>query len=297
LVSAEKEKLMGYRAGHSSLRFSDKEVESLTASALEDDMCCSLAISFHCPCIALALGAGLRQSKMVATPSSASIFSRVGSDLLRPPLAQPAPWVDDLSPDEASETLKSSDAWVASCAELASIQSDLLAGELVGVSETSQLVGTSPSAALVYEYLRRMDGRGSDVRQDLGVSMRPMDWPRYSVDPHRWLWRVSVATPWRFEAHINELELKMFQLTLQWKTRQLIHFESRFLHLLDSQVSIAVAVKGRSSSRRLNQILRKIAAVSISADLYPLLAYIASALNPADGASRRFDQWRKVKKN
>jgi hypothetical protein len=106
-----------------------------------------------------------------------------------------------------------------------------------------------------------------------------------------------VATPWRFEAHINELELKMFQLTLQWKTRQLIHFESRFLHLLDSQVSIAVAVKGRSSSRRLNQILRKIAAVSISADLYPLLAYIASALNPVDGASRRFDQWRKVKKN
>jgi hypothetical protein len=202
-----------------------------------------------------------------------------------------------LSPDESSEMREASDAWDPSSAELTSIQSDHLAGEWVGVSEISHLMGMAPSAALVYDYLRRNDGPGGDVRRDMGVSMRVTCWPSYADDLHRGLWQGSVATPWRLDSHINTLVLKMFQSTLQGKTGQLILFESHSLHLLDSQVLIAVTVKGGSSSRRLNQILWEIVAVSFSADLYSLLAYIASALNSADGAFRRFYQWRKVKRN
>ena len=137
------------------------------------------------------------------------MFRQAAGDLLRPPLTPPAPWVDDLSPDESSEALHRTDEWIASCAELASIQSDLLSGELGEASEATQLVGTSPSAALIYEYLRRMDGRGSNVRQDLGVPMRAMDWPRYTVDPHRWLWKVSVATPWQFSNSLTPMRPKL----------------------------------------------------------------------------------------
>ena len=92
-------------------------------------------------------------------------------------------------------------------------------------------------------------------------------------------------------AHINVLELFMLLFTYRWKTRCLKQFHTRALHLIDSQVALAVAVKGRSSSRQLNQLLRQACSVLVSVDLYPLLGFIASADNPADAASRIFEKW------
>jgi hypothetical protein len=63
------------------------------------------------------------------------------------------------------------------------------------------------------------------------------------------------------------------------------------LHLVDSQVVAAIVTKGRSSSRKLQPILKRWMAVVVAADVYPLIGYVVSEDNPADEPSRRL-LWR-----
>ena len=60
----------------------------------------------------------------------------------------------------------------------------------------------------------------------------------------------------------------------------------RFAHLMDSQVCLAVVTKGRSSSRRLNRVLRKVAALLVATGSYAIVGYVSTGVNPADGPSR-----------
>ena len=145
------------------------------------------------------------------------------------------------------------------------------------------------SQDIVHHYLRRMEFRGSDVRLDLGMFYRPDVAPRTSIDPSRWVWEVAHSYPFRQEEHINVLELRAILHTLEWRARTTMFHSCRFLHLSDSQVCLSVLNKGRSSSRKLNRILRRISALCLALNLMPLWAWIESRLNPADEPSRRFD--------
>jgi hypothetical protein len=60
----------------------------------------------------------------------------------------------------------------------------------------------------------------------------------------------------------------------------------RFIHLTDSYISMSVISKGRSSSEALMSIMRKLAAVQFSFNLYPILIHVESTENPTDEASR-----------
>lgn len=92
---------------------------------------------------------------------------------------------------------------------------------------------------------------------------------------------------WLRREHINLLELRAILRTLEWRSRSTSFRDCRFLHLSDSQICISVLTKGRSSSRKINRILRKIAAFCLALNIYPLYAWIQSRLNPADAPSRR----------
>ena len=142
---------------------------------------------------------------------------------------------------------------------------------------------------LVHHFLRRMEFRGSDVRLDLGIFYRPDAAPRTSIDPSRWSWVVAHSYPYRRGDHINILELRSILHALEWRSRVTSFHSCRFLHLSDSQVCLSVLTKGRSSSRRLNRLLRRIAALCVALDLLPLWAWVESRLNPADEPSRRYE--------
>ena len=111
-----------------------------------------------------------------------------------------------------------------------------------------------------------------------------------SIWPGRWKWRHVKSLKWKHSEHINILEARMFLFTVKWRARAVHYHSRRFLHLLDSQVGVAVFTKGRSSSRSLNQVLRKTAAALVASDQYFLLAYVGTKENPADEASRRYDE-------
>lgn len=141
---------------------------------------------------------------------------------------------------------------------------------------------------LVHHFLRRSEYRGSDVRLDLGIIYKPDVAPRTSIDPSRWSWSVADAYPYRVPDHINVLELRSILHALEWRARSSVSHSQRFLHLSDSQICLAVLTKGRSSSKRLSHWLRKICALCLTLNIYPLYAWIESRLNPADEPSRRF---------
>lgn len=64
--------------------------------------------------------------------------------------------------------------------------------------------------------------------------------------------------------HINILEMRSMVSTLAWRLRSSRFGSCRALHIVDSQVVLAVAVKGRSSSRILNRLLRKFGALQVA---------------------------------
>ena len=142
---------------------------------------------------------------------------------------------------------------------------------------------------LFHSLLRASDYRGSDVRLDSGELLRPHCFPRRSLDPSKWTWYEVLAHRFKDPEHINVLELRAALSMLRWRTRSARRVRTRFVHLVDSQVALAVLVKGRSSSWRLNRVLCQVNALTLASGLLPCYAYVRSTWNTADKPSRRWE--------
>jgi hypothetical protein len=146
--------------------------------------------------------------------------------------------------------------------------------------------GWTVEERLIVEHLRGVDHRGSDVRLDTGQLMTPSSWPRRALKPKLWKWGLKVKWKWTWDAHINVLEARAVLAAMRWRLRRASSIGSRFLHLLDSQVSQAVLSKRRSSSGKLNCVCRRIGALELAAHVLPLYGFTRSDENPADAPSR-----------
>jgi len=93
-------------------------------------------------------------------------------------------------------------------------------------------------------------------------------------------WRL----PNRKSVHINVAELEAF--VREEAKIGLKHQSVRCGFALDSQVALGALVKGRSSSKSLNNLLRRSLAVHLGSDLYSNFGYFPSPINPADGPTR-----------
>ena len=87
-------------------------------------------------------------------------------------------------------------------------------------------------------------------------------------------------------AHNNILETEALLLWLRWLLRNKNHHETRAICLCDSKVTIGGVGKGRSSSRPLLRVLRRIAAISLAGNVLTRLIYVPTEANPADAPSR-----------
>jgi hypothetical protein len=132
-----------------------------------------------------------------------------------------------------------------------------------------------------------VDFRGSDVRLDTGAilegSRQPIPYPAIC-----WDWSVVQSYAWKQTQHINVLELLAFFNYFRSLASFSVLHSQRILHVLDSRVCSCVLSKGRSSSKLLNRVLRRILGVSLAADLYVLPLWTISAWNFADAGSRTF---------
>ena len=95
-----------------------------------------------------------------------------------------------------------------------------------------------------------------------------------------------MSYPQRYPEHINVLELQALLGAFRWRARRREGLSGRVIHFCDSQVAIAAACKGRSSSRRLHRLLCRLSALVLATSCHPFYTYVRSATNPADRPSR-----------
>ena len=91
--------------------------------------------------------------------------------------------------------------------------------------------------------------------------------------------------PHLMRAHINALEMEAVLLLLKRLRREGLR-NTRILVYVDSRVILGALAKGRSSSYRLNHVLRKIASICIGCGFAVDFIWIPLWANPSDAPSR-----------
>ena len=136
--------------------------------------------------------------------------------------------------------------------------------------------------------VRQVATRGCDIKletsksESLPAIMSP--YPAFL-----WHWKTILSYRWSQPQHINVLEISAFLVELRRRTRVTSQLQKKFVNITDSRVMFHVLTKGRSSSERLNRIVRRIGAVSMVSQVYAYHLWTISKWNFADHASRRFD--------
>ena len=137
-------------------------------------------------------------------------------------------------------------------------------------------------------FLQRTNHTTSDVRIVTGQMMNPKQTLRQSIPSCFWEWQFQFQNKWQVSEHINALELRQVFNTMCWFIRDRAHFNLRWVHCTDSYVAIAIVSKGRTSSQKLEALVRRFNAHLLLAQIYPVLLHVASLDNPTDEASRKF---------
>ena len=138
--------------------------------------------------------------------------------------------------------------------------------------------------------LRSATYRGSDVRLFAELSEEDSKaWHELPYPALRWEWKTVMSYPWKQEGHINELEMNAVAVFLKRRSRTYHRRGQRFFHVLDSMVSRGALAKGRSSSKRLNRVLRRCTAYLLAQDNYLLPLWSVSRWNFSDRASRAYE--------
>lgn len=289
LRATEREILMGYKPGHTLPAWKSGPGKPEVLARSRDTLRCEqIGNSFHTLPVAVMLGSLLRDS---GCP-----FVYQSPDQLQTSFMQ-----------EMGEAGARSDAALMEAAHEAGLiieSSGVLEGDALTTAEDAEwedwcgsldrpceapreLSEQLGAQWLAEAYVRASEPRGGEVRLDLNVPLRARAAHRVSVDSRRWRWRhvISVKLKHKTKRHINALELDGVLLAVEWRLRSRARLP-RFLHLVDSQVALAVLCKGRSASLRLAKVTRRISARVLGGGLFPVYAYVKSAWNPSDSPSR-----------
>ena len=139
----------------------------------------------------------------------------------------------------------------------------------------------------VYAHMRCSDNRGTDVRLNPLQFFRPRAWPRQSINTYQWEWRIVQSYEFKKPAHINCLEVRAVLNYLRYRSRNSARYNSRFLLIVDSQVTASVMAKGRSSSQQLNVLLRRVSGLMLLCGFRLVVGWTHTEWNPADKPSRK----------
>jgi hypothetical protein len=156
-----------------------------------------------------------------------------------------------------------------------------------GSVATQERTDKEEEARAVSLFGSKVNHTGSDVRVCTGELTNPRLFPRQAIWAALWKWRLMFQTRWKSPEHINQLELRAILLSLESRLRHHVFVGQRCLHLSDSFVCVSVISKGRSSSKGLQLVLRKIGSLTLTAGAYLLCGHVDSMENPTDEASRQ----------
>lgn len=139
--------------------------------------------------------------------------------------------------------------------------------------------------ACVEGWLQGAVGQGGIVAQLLPAVRCTKVWSPYAARLDN-EWKTVFAGRWRHHEHINVLELRTIYLALRWCASLPRTVAKRIYVMCDSQVVVAGLHRGRSSSRSLLCIYRRLSALCLALDLCIVPMWVRSEDNPADRPSR-----------
>ena len=265
--ASEREALMGFRQGHTAVKVGGKLAD-------QDIRCAAVGNSFHTGVVSTLLHmAILAKLPTAELPGVAQVLSSHHFTLrqqpkevfsFKPQKHFSSSWDDDL---ERLEQQPEGCPPPAPCLQLQCVET-----------------------AMVRKLIEMVGYRGSDLHVDTLAFYRPDRLPRTSIDARKWSWKIAKGWKWKHKDHINVLEMEALYQSLRWKVRGGRVVNKRFLHLVDSQVVLGVVAKGRSSSHKLNRVVKKINLLLLGCHAYMLLGWVRTELNPADEPSRWFGQ-------
>eukprot|EP00438_Fugacium_kawagutii_P016319 Skav222801 [mRNA] locus=scaffold1419:399983:408357:+ [translate_table: standard] len=272
LTAIERERLMGFLPNHTlglAKKLPETEAEK---QSLEDARCAAVGNSFHTVAVASLLDHALwslgvkdlkghhlirEQCSEQLKAANAALSSTVSLPELTSE-AEEASQVADPNLEGYSSDV--TEAQVEKFEQIPTKAPKLKPGPVQGLSDDER----RRSIQMVAAFVKRQEYRGSDVRLDIGTMYRPEAFPRATVNPHKWEWHIAHSYEFQPGQHINVLELCAVNHTFEWRLRRSTFGDCRALHLSDSQVVLGVIVKGRSSSRQLNRLLRRLAALLVA---------------------------------
>ena len=134
--------------------------------------------------------------------------------------------------------------------------------------------------------LRKTNHTGADVRVVSGEFLGAKVFPRQSVQAQWWNWKIEYKKRWKIPSHINALELEAILLSVKHQITRFHLSDKRIFHISDSYVCISIVSKGRTSSKMLQRILSQISAHLLAHGLQMIMAHVESTDNPTDKDSR-----------
>ena len=158
-----------------------------------------------------------------------------------------------------------------------------LEGAYVVMELLSQMEPGNEASHLV-NLLRYVDHKGADVKLNLSVvavSKQDFPYPAFA-----WQWETVQAYKWKVSQHINVLELAAFLNYVRSKRNSKHLFGLRWVHVFDSRVVSCVIAKGRSSSKRVNRLSRRLMPNLVGMNVYICPLWTISQWMYADAASR-----------
>lgn len=125
---------------------------------------------------------------------------------------------------------------------------------------------------------------GADVRVQTGQVMGKKGAAHGSVRAWWWQWKHLVAVRWHedYQPSRNENGSANFVVEGQGPSK----VGKRWLHLEDSMVSLLILSKGRTSSRLLQPVCKRIGALQLALSITVAHGHVPSEENPTDEASR-----------
>ena len=123
----------------------------------------------------------------------------------------------------------------------------------------------------------------------------------YQIHP---IWQeVCETQPFQLFGAVREIQrrrhINLGEIDAALKAEEAMGMEmprSFYVHLQDSQVSLAALIKGRSSSSSINQRLKRSIAAHAGSGIRPFYGFVDSARNPADDPTRRRQVRKPVRK-
>ena len=121
------------------------------------------------------------------------------------------------------------------------------------------------------------------------VGLLIMLFPEVSMTDLKEPWKEVVSRPWADKEDIFILEGRAGIVCLRRVLRTAKGFHRRHLFIGDSMSAILAFQKGRACHPGLLQLCRHVAALCVAGDVIARWRWVASELNPADEASRKFE--------